>query len=96
MILENMLQILKCPAKSSHKGPSSSAASSVQVSVIDGHEIGGQISINYLTQLTKLSTAEPAYSYIVYSRFLAIVELNLIPPAFIFLLFYPCYNRLLL
>ena len=41
-------------------------------------------------------TAEPAYSYIVYSRFLAIVELNLVPFAFISLLFYPCYSRLLL
>ena len=41
-------------------------------------------------------TAGPAYSYIVYSRFLAIVELNLIPFAFISLLFYPCYSRLLL
>ena len=41
-------------------------------------------------------TAEPAYSNIVYSRFLAIVELNLIPFAFISLLFYPCYSRLLL
>ena len=40
-------------------------------------------------------TAEPAYSYIVYSRFLAIVELNLVPFAFISLLFYPCYSRLL-
>ncbi len=43
-----------------------------------------------------IDTAEPAYSYIVYSRFLAIVELNLVPFAFISLLFYPCYSRLLL
>ncbi len=41
-------------------------------------------------------TAEPAYSYIVYSRFLAIVELNLIPLAFISLLFYPYNSRLFL
>ena len=40
-------------------------------------------------------TAEPAYSYNVYSRFSAIVELNLYPFAFISLLFYPCYSRLL-
>ena len=31
-------------------------------------------------------TAEPAYSYIVYSRFLAIIELNLVPLASIYLL----------
>ena len=30
-----------------------------------------------------LDTAEPAYSYIVYSRFLAIVKLNLVPFGFI-------------
>ena len=34
-----------------------------------------------------LTTAEPAYSYNLYSRFLAIVELNLVPSAFISLLF---------
>ena len=43
-----------------------------------------------------LNTAEPAYSYIVYSRFLVIVELKLVPFAPVFLLFYPCYSRLLL
>ena len=43
-----------------------------------------------------LTTAEPAYSYNVYSRFSAIVEFNLVPFAFISLLFYPCYSRLLL
>ena len=42
------------------------------------------------------STAERAYSYNVYSRFLAILELNLVPFAIISLLFYPCYSRLLL
>ena len=41
-------------------------------------------------------TAEPAYSYIVYSRLSAIVELNLVHFAFISLLSYPCYNKLLL
>ena len=45
---------------------------------------------------SKTSTAESAYNYIVYSRFLAVVELILIPFAFISLLFYPCYSRLLL
>ena len=44
----------------------------------------------------KYYTAEPAYSYNVHSRFLAIVELNLVPFVFISLLFYPCYSRLLL
>ena len=34
------------------------------------------------------TTAEPAYSYNVYSRFSAIVELNLVPFAFISLFFY--------
>ncbi len=38
----------------------------------------------------KETTAEPAYSYIVYSRFFAIVELNLVPLAIISLLLYPC------
>ena len=33
-------------------------------------------------------TVEPVHSYIVYGRFLAIVELNLIPFVFISLLFY--------
>ena len=41
------------------------------------------------------NTAEPNYSYNGYSRFLAIVELNLVPFAIISLLFYPCYSRLL-
>ena len=36
--------------------------------------------------------AEPAYSYNVYSRFLAIVELDLVPFALISFLFYPCHN----
>ena len=36
-------------------------------------------------------TAEPAYSYIIFNRFLAIVELNLDPYTFISLLFCPCY-----
>ena len=52
---------------------------------------------NYVFSLvTMCNTAEPAYSYIVYSRFLAIVELNLVPFTFISVLFYPCYSRLLL
>ena len=41
-------------------------------------------------------TAEPVYSYIIYSRFFGIVELNLVPFAFISSLFYPYYSRLLL
>ena len=41
-------------------------------------------------------TAEPAYSYNVYSRFSAIVELNFVPFAFISSLFNPCYSRLFL
>ena len=41
-------------------------------------------------------TAEPAYSYNVYSRFSAMVKLNLVPFAFVSLLFYPCYSRILL
>ena len=48
------------------------------------------------SERSELSTAEPAYSYIAYSRFLAVVELNLIPFAFIIVLFYSCYSRLLL
>ncbi len=41
-------------------------------------------------------TAEPAYSYIVYSRFLAIVELKSAPFIYVALLFYPSCIRLLL
>ena len=47
----------------------------------------------------KSTTVELAYSYIVYSRFLAIVELNLAPFAFIFFTIVPglpLYLRLLL
>ena len=43
-----------------------------------------------------LNTVEPAYSYLVCNRFSGITELNLVPFAFISLLFYPCWDRLLL
>ena len=39
-----------------------------------------------------VSTAEPAYSYIVFNILPALVELNIIPFDFVYLLFYPCYN----
>ena len=52
--------------------------------------------IHLIFSCKKATTAEPAYSYIVYNRYSAIVVLNLVPFAFISLLFYPCYNRLLL
>ena len=55
------------------------------------------IACNSSFLLVTLSyTAEPAYSYNVYSRFSAIVELNLVPFAFVSLLFNPCYDILLL
>ncbi len=53
-------------------------------------------SLRCLGVLLNEPTEEPAYSYIVRSIFLAIVELNLVPFAFISLLFYPCYSRFLL
>ena len=40
--------------------------------------------------------AEPAYSYIVFIRFSAVVEIKLIPFVYIPLLIYPSCNRLLL
>ena len=57
----------------------------------------GVYQIHHLTTCLSLyhNTAEPAYSYNVYSRFSAIVELNLVPFASISILFYPCYSRLL-
>ena len=53
-----------------------------------------KIAIHWFVQLLNQPTAEPDYSN-VYSRFSAIVELNLVPFAFVSLLFYPCYSRLL-
>ena len=41
-------------------------------------------------------TAEPTSSYIVINRFSVAVGLNFVPFAFIFLLFYLCYNELLI
>ena len=62
--------------------------------------LGINSNIKYIVGLNAYfsngNTAEPAYSYNVYSWFSAIVELNLVPFAFISLLFYPCYSRLLL
>ncbi len=44
---------------------------------------------DFVVNIVFLNTVEPAYSYIVYSRFLAIVESSLVPFAFISLLLYP-------
>ena len=40
-------------------------------------------------------TAEPAYSYIVYNRYSAVIEKNLAPTVYKSLLFYPSCNKLL-
>ena len=51
------------------------------------HDLFYNLGISYSEIV---STAEPAYSYIVYSRFLAIVKLNFVSFALFSLLLYPC------
>ena len=67
------------------------------VCIVNRKNTNEHLTLLMTSSLTQIqTTAEPAYSYIVYSRFFAIVELNFVPFAFISLLFYPYYSRLLL
>ena len=69
---------------------------SMLVCIVNRKNTNEHLTLLMTLSLTQIqTTAELTYSYIVYSRFFTIVEFNLVPFAFISLLFYPCYSRLL-